>query len=126
MYEVLWCVCVSGGLLTPSPTPTAVSPTGAAQEASIKPQVPKLPNPLPLPLVTTATLTPESSPLGVLSPAATTAAVSLAMNGAKRALSTSQGPNSADEEPEIKRPKFVQQNTVWQNSQLETANQDKL
>lgn len=119
-------VYISGGLLTPIPTPTAVSPTATAQEGSTKPQVQKVPNPLPLPLASTATLTPESSPLGVLSPAATTAAVSLAMNGAKRALSTGQGLTNADVEPEIKRQKLVQQNAVWQNSQAETADQDKL
>jgi len=118
----------SGGLLTPIPTPTgSASPTGTAQDASNKPHIPKVPNALPLSLVTTtATLTPESSPLGVLSPAATTAAVSMAMNGAKRALSTSHAPSNADEEPEIKRQKLVQQNAVWQNSQAEKADQDKL
>ncbi|KAJ7340463.1 Forkhead box protein K2 [Desmophyllum pertusum] len=116
----------SGGLLTPIPTPTSVSPTGT-QDASAKPQISKIPNPLPLPLVTTGTLTPDSSPLGVLSPAATTAAVSMAMNGAKRALSTSQAPTSNDEEPEIKRQKLLQQqSSTWHGSQPETAGQDKL
>ncbi|XP_068673091.1 forkhead box protein K1-like [Montipora foliosa] len=98
----------SGGLLTPSPTPTAVSPTGIAHEITAKPQALKVPNPLALPLVTTANLNPESSPLGVLSPAATTAAVSMAMNGAKRILSSCHGPNSGDTEPEIKRQKLLQ------------------
>ncbi|KAM7432735.1 Forkhead box protein K2 [Porites harrisoni] len=116
----------SGGLLTPIPTP-GVSPTGPTQEAASKPQVVKVPNPLPLPLVTTASLTPETSPLGVLSPAATTAAVSMAMNGAKRALSTSQAPASTDNEPDIKRQKLVQQqNVVWQNRPVESNNQEKL
>jgi len=50
----------------------------------------------------------------------------MAMNGAKRALSTSHAPSNADEEPEIKRQKLVQQNAVWQNSQAEKADQDKL
>ena len=62
----------------------------------------------------------------MLSPAATTAAVSLAMNGAKRALSAGQALANADEEPEIKRQKLAQQNAVWQNSEAETADQDKL
>ena len=123
---VITFVCFSGGLLTPIPTPTSVSPTGT-QDASAKPQISKIPNPLPLPLVTTGTLTPDSSPLGVLSPAATTAAVSMAMNGAKRALSTSQAPTSNDEEPEIKRQKLLQQqSSTWHGSQPETAGQDKL
>ena len=121
-----WSVCISGGLLTPIPTP-GVSPTGPTQEAASKPQVVKVPNPLPLPLVTTASLTPETSPLGVLSPAATTAAVSMAMNGAKRALSTTQAPASTDNEPDIKRQKLVQQqNVVWQNRPVESNNQEKL
>ncbi|XP_078348523.1 uncharacterized protein LOC144633549 [Oculina patagonica] len=115
----------AGGLLTPIPTPTSVSPTGA-QDASTKPPVSKIPTPLPLPLVTTGTLTPDSSPLGVLSPAATTAAVSMAMNGAKRALSSSQAPTGNNEEPEIKRQKLVQQGATWQAGQQETSTQDKL
>lgn len=82
---------------------------------------------LPLPSVTTATLTPESSPLGVLSPAATTAAVSMAMNGAKRMLSSCHGPSIADTEPEVKRQKLLQQqNIMWSNNQTETSHQDKL
>ncbi|XP_067045315.1 forkhead box protein K1-like [Acropora muricata] len=117
----------SGGLLTPIPTPTAVSPTGTTQESATKPQMQKVPNPLPLPSVTTATLTPESSPLGVLSPAATTAAVSMAMNGAKRMLSSCHGPGIADTETEVKRQKLLQQqNIMWSNNQTETSHQDKL
>lgn len=110
-------------MLTPIPTPTSVSPTGA-QDTSVKPQVPKVPHPLPLPLVTTGTITPDSSPLGVLSPAATTAAVSMAMNGAKRALSTSQPLPNNEEEPEIKRQKLSQQSAAYHGSQ--TADQGKL
>lgn len=104
-----------------------MSPTGTTQEAATKPQMQKVPNPLPLPSVTTATLTPESSPLGVLSPAATTAAVSMAMNGAKRMLSSCHGPSIADTEPEVKRQKLLQQqNIMWSNNQTETSHQDKL
>lgn len=118
-------VNISGGLLTPIPTPTNVSPT-ATQDSSGKPAVSKIPTPLPLPLVTTGTITPDSSPLGVLSPAATTAAVSMAMNGAKRALSASQAPTDNNEEPDIKRQKLVQQGATWHGTQQDTAGQEKL
>ena len=121
------CIFVLGGLLTPIPTPTNVSPTGT-QDMSVKPQISKVPNPLPLPIVTTGTLTPDSSPLGVLSPAATTAAVSMAMNGAKRPLSTSQPLTNSEEEHEIKRQKLSQPSASYKSSpsQPETANQGKL
>lgn len=118
-------VNISGGLLTPIPTPTNVSPT-ATQDSSGKPAVSKIPTPLPLPLVTTGTITPDSLPLGVLSPAATTAAVSMAMNGAKRALSASQAPTDNNEEPDIKRQKLVQQGATWHGTQQDTAGQEKL
>lgn len=121
------CIFVLGGLLTPIPTPTNVSPTGT-QDMSVKPQISKVPNPLPLPIVTTGTLTPDSSPLGVLSPAATTAAVSMAMNGAKRPLSTSQPLTNSEEEHEIKRQKLSQPSAAYKSSpsQPETADQGKL
>lgn len=48
------------------------------------------------------------------------------MNGAKRALSSSQAPTENNEEPEIKRQKLVQQGATWQGSQQETSSQDKL
>lgn len=112
-------------MLTPIPTPTNVSPT-ATQDSSAKPPVAKIPTPLPLPLVTTGTITPDSSPLGVLSPAATTAAVSIAMNGAKRALSASQAPTDSNEEPDIKRQKLVRQGATWHGTQQDTAEQEKL
>ena len=116
---------ISGGLLTPIPTPTNVSPT-ATQDPTAKPPVAKIPTPLPLPLVTTGTITPDSSPLGVLSPAATTAAVSMAMNGAKRALSASQAPTDGNEEPDIKRQKLLQQGATWHGTQQDNAEQEKL
>ncbi|XP_031563321.1 forkhead box protein K1-like [Actinia tenebrosa] len=89
-------VVSSAGVLTPAPTPTNVSPTG--QEPIAKPR-------LPAPLVVTsiATLTPESSPLGVLSPSATTAAVSMVMNSAKRMLNPSMHAGHGNQEPEAKK-----------------------
>ena len=96
----------AGGILTPAPTPTSVSPT-VPQEPVTKPTVPKLPTPLPVTSV--SSLSPETSPLGILSPSATTAAVSMAMNGAKRVLGTSQENNGSDGEPDEKRPRSSQE-----------------
>ena len=117
---------LSGGVLTPIPTPTSISPTGCHQDVATKQQVSKVPTPLPLPLVSSGTLTPDSSPLGILSPAATTAAVSMAMNGAKRVLSGSQVGDEYDDEPEVKRQRIVQQNATWHGNQGEPAGQEKL
>ncbi|XP_020914191.1 forkhead box protein K1 [Exaiptasia diaphana] len=85
-------VVSSGGVLTPALTPTNVSPTGQDP-----PQKPKPPAPLVMTNITT--LTPESSPLGILSPSATTAAVSMVMNSAKRMLN----PTPIENEPNVKK-----------------------
>ena len=74
-----------------------------AQEFSNRPPI-KLLAPIVAPAV--GTLTPETSPLGVLSPSATTAAVSQAMNGAKRALGTSDSAENSEEEPSVKRVRW--------------------
>lgn len=99
---------LQGGVLTPAPTPTNVSPTG--QEPVHRP---KLPAPLVMTHVTT--LTPESSPLGILSPSATTAAVSLVMNSAKRMLNPTVN-ESGTQEPDVKKFKSEQQSIPKENS----------
>ena len=74
-----------------------------AQEYANRPPI-KILAPIVAPAV--GTLTPETSPLGVLSPSATTAAVSQAMNGAKRTLGPVDSSENIEEEPSVKRVRW--------------------
>lgn len=91
------------GILTPAPTPTNAASMSPAQEYVNRPPI-KMLAPIVAPAV--GTLTPETSPLGVLSPSATTAAVSQAMNGAKRTLGPGDSLENIEEEPSIKRVRW--------------------
>lgn len=89
----------SGGLLTPVQTPTALTSGSSITADQNRPTKLQLVPPPP----NCGTLTPESSPLGVLSPAATNAAVNMVMNSMKRPFVLAGLPGIIEEEPEKKR-----------------------
>lgn len=64
------------------------------------------------PSISENTLTPETSPLGVLSPAATNAAVSLVMNSVKRPFGVGNLPGISEEQPTSKRFKENAENGI--------------
>lgn len=74
-----------------------------AQEFTNRPPIKML---APIVAPTVGTLTPETSPLGVLSPSATTAAVSQAMNGAKRTFCANDTSENIEEESSVKRVRW--------------------
>lgn len=61
------------------------------------------------------TLTPETSPLGVLSPAATNAAVNMVMNSVKRPFVIGNLHNIDEEEPLEKRSKEMDENGILED-----------
>ena len=83
-------------MLTPVQTPPAATTSTSITEQNRPTKLHLIPH-------DSGTLTPESSPLGVLSPAATNAAVSLVMNSVKRPFVLSGMPGIVEEEPEVKR-----------------------
>lgn len=89
----------AGGPLTPVQTPTALTSASSITTEQNRPSKLHLIPPPP----DSGTLTPEYSPLGVLSPAATNAAVSLVMNNVKRSFGLAGLPGIIEEEPEKKR-----------------------
>ena len=95
------------GLLTPVQTPTALTSTSSITTEQQRPSKLQL-----RPLPHEATLTPETSPLGVLSPAATNAAVSLVMNSVKRPFAIGNLPGITEEEPMVKRYKESAENGI--------------
>ena len=88
-------------------TPTALTSTSSITTEQQRPSKLQI---RPLPLETT--LTPETSPLGVLSPAATNAAVSLVMNSVKRPFGIGNLPGITEEEPMVKRYKESTENGI--------------
>ena len=109
-----------GGLLTPVQTPTTLT---SASSISTDQQRPNKLQIRPPPLENT--LTPETSPLGVLSPAATNAAVNLVMNSVKRPFGIGHLPGISEEEPMVKRYRENTENGIVKdeiNGQQKDAN----
>ncbi|XP_028406614.1 forkhead box protein K2-like isoform X2 [Dendronephthya gigantea] len=108
LAPVSTAVLPGSGLLTPVQTPTALSSV-----AAVTTDQQQRPNKLQIrPPPPETTLTPETSPLGVLSPAATNAAVSLVMNSVKRPFGMGNLPDISEEEPIMKRYRESSENGI--------------
>lgn len=91
-------------------TPTALTSVAAVTTDQQRPNKLQIRPPPP-----ETTLTPETSPLGVLSPAATNAAVSLVMNSVKRPFGIGNLPDISEEEPMMKRYREGSENGIMKD-----------
>ena len=115
---VIFGIHVSG-LLTPVQTPTALTSSTSVTTEQQRPNKLQIRSPPP-----ETTLTPETSPLGVLSPAATNAAVNLVMSSVKRPFGIGNLPGISEEEPMMKRYREGTENGIVKdelNGQAKTS-----